>query len=124
MEAQSLHHSRRFPHHHFSPVIISPTGSAGYLIYIISAKVPDISRISFVLVRIIFSPHVSAAAPVFVAYTEVCQLPGFFSSIGLPEHRHGRFTIKGDIFDPLLHFMHCSAAEIPTYIGLGSDQFT
>ena len=70
------------------PVIVVRAGSAGNSEQLVSAEILAEALIAAIFVRVIFGPHISAAAPVFVAYPEIFQFPRLFSSVFPPKFRH------------------------------------
>src|SRR5262249_42193450 len=67
--------------------------------------------------------HVPAASPIFIADSKIFELPWLFVPIFLAQVSHGTHAGKGDILDPLLHFLDCSAADVPANIRFASELF-
>ena len=84
----------------------------------------DIGLVSAVKIGVILRRHVSAAAPVLIAYPKIIHRPGLFMSVGLSQICHGRDAVKGHIFHPFRHFLYGAASHIPVNIGFAAQLLT
>ena len=83
-----------------------------------------IGLISAVKIRVIFRRHVTAAAPVFIAYAEEINLPGLLMAVLLSQIRHRGYAFKSNILHPFGHFLNRTAAHIAVYIGFAAQLLT
>ena len=106
-------------HYALCPEIIIDIGSAANLFNrFFRVIISYICLITAIFIRIKLRCHVSAAAPVFIAYTKEINLPRLFMSVFLSEVCHRRNTVECHIFNPLRHFLNRSASEVSVYICL------
>ena len=101
-----------FLHHHFGPVVIGGTGTAGYFHQRGIPVIACIYGIAFILVSIKFSRHITAATPTFIAHSPEFYTPGFFASILCTQIGHGAFGIRVQVLHPLGHFFYGTASHI------------
>ena len=100
-------------HQYLSPVIIIHIRTTGDLVDLVFAKVTYVGLKAAILVGIIFGSHRAAAAPIFVADPPIFDAPCRSSWPLLPAQiSHRTHPIKGDVFNPLLHLLYRTAADI------------
>jgi len=68
-------------HHDFCPVIVGRAWTAGYSVKSVSRIIAAERLIPFINVGVIFGTHISSAAPVFIADTEVFEFPRLGSAV-------------------------------------------
>ena len=110
-------------HEDFGPAVVGFVGTTSNFVDVVVTKVADVGLKLAVLVGIVFGAHVAATAPVFVANTPVFYFPGFFASVLTAQVGHGADAIEGDVFDPLLHFLYGTTADITANVGFGFELF-
>ena len=119
MQGQPVHHlpapivaAAGFAHHDLGPIIIIVARAAGDAEEFIVAVIAGIQAVALIQIGIIFRVHPAAAAPVLVAHAEIFQLPGFAAPIAAAQVGHRALAVKGDVLDPLRHFLDGAAAHI------------
>ena len=95
MQAEAVHVVARNAHDLFCPVVIVGDARAtGNAEHVVSAVIADVSLEAAVEVGIIGRAHIAAAAPVFIADTEVFHLPRLGMTVFGAQVRHGQMCIR------------------------------
>ena len=122
VQAEAVHVVARNAHDLFCPVVIvGDARAAGNAEHVVVAVIADVGLEAAVEVGIIGRAHIAAAAPVFVADTEVFHLPRLGMTVFGAQVRHGRNAIKRHVLHPLAHFLHGAGAHVAVDVRLAAD---
>ena len=125
---KSVHPCRRLEtgiHYLVGPVVIIYIGAAAdFLDWTLRMIISYISLISSIFICVMGWSHISAAAPVFIAYTEVVNSPGVFAAVFFSKLSHWRNTVEGHVFYPLAHFLNGTGTKVSVYVGFTAKLLT
>ena len=121
MKRKSIHESMELRlavteaglHHTLGPLIVIYIRSACDLEnLLIMIVLTHIGLVSAVKIAIVLRCHISAAAPVLIADSEIINGPCVLMTIFLSHIRHRRYALKGHILYPLRHLLYRAASDI------------